>query len=203
MSERDEDREHLFTQVREAVRGGCEDEDSILEGLEARVEMMLEDSDEALVEELAEYARRLFREQREREAAWSEPSLNDAIDSAFAELDAKGIVTLQGAGYTMSDGWYDVNELASRRSPQPRGAVFYHGQDLERGVRGEGLMLAFGAYEDDDAKHVAASLAIAREVCETLARHGVRTEWNGDVDQRIQIPPFVWRKRRYTRLARA
>ncbi|QAT84301.1 hypothetical protein EJ065_2729 [Corallococcus coralloides] len=100
----------------------------------------------------------------------------------------------------MSDGWSDVNGRASRRRPVPRGAVFFHGQDLERGVRGEGLLLAFGAYENDEAQQEAASLAIAREVRETLARHGVRTDWNGDVDERLLIPPFAWRKRRYTQV---
>ncbi|MFP2927704.1 DUF6891 domain-containing protein [Pyxidicoccus sp. 3LG] len=203
MSEKDEDRKYLFKQVEVAVRGGFEDEEELLESLEQRMEDMLGDVDGALLEELEAYTRGLLKEQRVREAGWSEPTLNDAIDAAFEELNANGIVTLQSAGYTMSDGWSDVNELASYQDPPPRGAVFYHGQDLERGVRGEGLMLAFGAYENDDRKHVPASIAIAREACETLARHGVKTEWNGDVDQRIQIPPFEWRRRRYTTVARA
>jgi hypothetical protein len=205
MSESDEERKHMFAQVAVAVRGGVETEEEILESLEQRVEdnMLRGSSDGALLEELEAHARKLLEEQRVRESGWSEPTLNDAIDSAFEELDAKGIVTLQNAGYTMSDGWADVNELASYQDPPSRGAVFYHGQDLERGVQGEGLWLAFGAYERDDAKQVAASLAIAREVCETLARHGVKTEWDGTAEQRIEIPPFEWRKRRYTKGARA
>ncbi|RKH90114.1 hypothetical protein D7Y21_07935 [Corallococcus sp. AB045] len=200
MSETDEERQHLFNDVEVSVRGGCEDEASILAGLDDRVEMMLGTTHAALAEELGAYARQLFREQQGIEAAWTEPSLNDFIDRAFEELDAKGIVTSQGVGHTMSDGWSDVNGLASRRRPVPRGAVFFHGQDLESGVRGEGLLLAFGAYENDEAKQEAASLAIAREVRETLARHGVRTEWNGDVNERLLIPPFEWRKRRYTQM---
>lgn len=200
----DEEKKHLFAQVAVAVRGGVKSEEEILESLEQRVEDMLRgSSDGALLEELEAHTRKLLEEQRVRESRWREPTLNDAIDAAFEELNAKGIVTLQSAGYTMSDGWADVNELASYQDPPPRGAVFYHGQDLERGVQGEGLMLAFGAYENDDKKHVPASIAIAREVCETLARHCVKTEWNGDVDQRIQIPPFEWRKRRYSEVARA
>jgi len=64
---------------------------------------------------------------------------------------------------------------------------------------GEGLLLTFGAYEEDESKREAASLAVARDICETLARHGVKTEWNGSIDQRIEIAPFEWRKRRWTR----
>ncbi len=199
----EESRKHLLARVEVAVQGGFEDEEELLEGLEQWVEDELGDIDGALVEELEAHARKLLQEQRIREAGWSEPTLNDALDSAFEELNQNGIVALENAGYTMSDGWSDVNEVASYQDTPPRGAVFYHGQDLERGVAGEGLLLAFGAYESNPEKHVAASLAIAREVCDTLARHGVKTEWNGSIDARIRIPPFEWRKRRFTEVARA
>lgn len=199
----DESRKHLLARVEVAVRGGFEDEDELLEGLEEWVEDELGEANGALTAELEAHARKLLQEQRTLEANWREPTLNDALDSAFEELNANGIVALENAGYTMSDGWADVNEVAGYQDTPPRGAVFYHGQDLERGVAGEGLMLAFGAYENDSAKHEAASLAIGREVCDTLLRHGVKTEWNGSVQARIRIPPFEWRKRRWTEVARA
>ncbi|MCY1018577.1 DUF6891 domain-containing protein [Pyxidicoccus sp. MSG2] len=199
----DDSRKHLFARVECAVRGGFEDEEELLESLEQWVEDELGESSGVLTEQLQDHARKLLQEQRVREAGWSEPTLNDAIDSAFDELNQRGIVALENAGYTMSDGWSDVNEVASYQDTPPRGAVFYHGQDLERGVAGQGLMLAFGAYENNSAKHAAASLAIGREVCEVLGRHGVKTEWNGSVEERIQIPPFEWRKRRWSELARA
>lgn len=123
-------------------------------------------------------------------------AINDGIDAAFDELNATGIVALQCAGYTMSDGWSDVNHRASTRTPPPWGACFYHEQDLERAVAGRGLLLAFGAYEDDDAKHEARSLEVAKRICEVLKKHGVATEWDGTVEQRIRIPPFQWSRRR-------
>jgi hypothetical protein len=101
---------------------------------------------------------------------------------------------MQGVGTTMSDGWEDVNEVASARRPVPRGATFFHGQDKKRAKAGEGLMLAFGSYEDNARKRRTASARIAREVCEVLARHGVKARWDGDVDSRIRIPPFEWKK---------
>ncbi|ATB34797.1 hypothetical protein CYFUS_000204 [Cystobacter fuscus] len=199
----DDSRKHLLARVECLVRGGFEGEEELVEEFEQWVEDELGESDSALVETLEAHARKLFQEQRVREAGWSEPTLNDAIASAFEELNGRGIVAMEDAGYTMSEGWSEVNEVASSQDPLPRGAVFYHGQDLERGVAGEGLLLAFGAYEDDDAKHEAASLAIGREACEVLGRHGVRTEWNGSVGERIQIPPFEWRKRQWTQVARS
>jgi hypothetical protein len=101
---------------------------------------------------------------------------------------------MQDVGDTISDGWADVNEVATARTPVPRGAAFYHGQDKERAIAGSGLMLAFGAYEDDPGKRPGASQRIGREICATLARWGVKTLWDGDIDKRIQIPPFEWRK---------
>jgi hypothetical protein len=158
------------------------------------------------VEELAPALRKLARElcakQKAAEAKWKAPTMNDRIDAAFDALDDAGIVAMQNAGYTMSDGWEDCNEEARARNDagdRPRGATFYHGQDLERGVQNEGLMLVYGAYEDDDAKHDKASIAIAREVVATLARFGVKTKWNGKVETRVEIVSFKWQKRQFTK----
>ncbi|UGQ11317.1 hypothetical protein LO772_31725 [Yinghuangia sp. ASG 101] len=123
---------------------------------------------------------------------------DDAIDRSFDELNDRGIVALQNAGDTMSDGWTDVYEVASTRSAPARGAVFYHGQDLDADVAGEGLRLAFGAFEDDLAKRDDPGAEIARDVRDVLTSHGVRVKWDGAVSSRIEIPPFAWRKRRWT-----
>jgi hypothetical protein len=193
-------RAHLSEQLRVDVRSGFHDEDEILERTRDRIQDEVDDADGALERELNTEARRLIAEQRALEATWTSPTTNDAIDRAFAELDAGGIVALQNAGYTMSDGWSDVNEIASDRADAgntPRGATFYHGQDLERGVDGQGLMLAFGSYAGGE-EHEQASLAVAREICDVLARHGVTTTWKGNVDARIAIAPFEWRKRQWS-----
>jgi hypothetical protein len=196
MSDDDESRNYLFTHVEQLVRAGFEDEDEVLEGLDELVEDELGDADEELVAELTAHARRLFGEQRIRQDGWTEPTVNDAIDRAFDELNERGIVALQNAGYTVSEGRSDVNEVASEMSTPPRGATFYHGQDLERVLEGGGLALTFGAFEDDPAQRDSASVAVGREVVDTLTRHGVPVQWNGDVTQRLEIPPFEWRKRR-------
>ena len=130
---------------------------------------------------------------------WRRPAsldVNAAIDSAFEELNANGIVAMQDVGYTISDGWADVNEVASARKSVPRGATFFHGQDKKRAMAGQGLMLVFGAYEDDARKRPGASKRIAKEICATLARWGGETIWDGSIETRIQIPPFEWRKKR-------
>ncbi|NMO18098.1 hypothetical protein HPC49_19215 [Pyxidicoccus fallax] len=198
MPTHEEQWEHLRSRIEVAVLGGYIDEKEILAHAEEDLE---EGSSEH--ESLPSYARRLLDEQRAAEARWTEPTVNDAITRAFDELNSRGIVALENAGYTKSEGWEDVGNVAKYSYEPMRGATFFHGQDVERGVLGAGLWLAFGALDadgnpsDDDA----ASLAIAHEVRETLARHGVPTEWNGSVEQRIHIPPFDWRKRRWTQAA--
>ncbi|WTX00026.1 hypothetical protein OG216_44730 [Streptomycetaceae bacterium NBC_01309] len=81
------------------------------------------------------------------------------------------------------------------------GAVFYHSQDLARAVHGEGLYLGFGAFSerDEDPSAVdARSVAVGGIARDVLARHGVPVEWDGTVEQRLFVPPFNWRRRRWT-----
>ncbi|WP_205525988.1 DUF6891 domain-containing protein [Pyxidicoccus trucidator] len=158
-------------------------------------------SDDA-VEQLLAYARSLLERQKADELCWTGPTVNDAITRAFEELNGKGIVAMEDAGGSLSDGWAEVTRAARDSAPPARGAPFFHGQDVERGVFGAGLMLAFGAFDEYFQLDDAASPAIAREVREALARHGVRTEWNGNIQQRIHIPPFPWRKRHSTQPGR-
>jgi hypothetical protein len=198
MSDADDEREDLRFQVEVSVRSGIGSEETVLDAIGLLVDDILGEPDEDLKSELEAYARELLEEMRRNESRWTERTTNDAIDAAFDDLNAAGIVALQDAGYTQSDGWADVNERAARLRPQPRGATFYHRQDLERGLAGEGLWLTFGAY-DDGEEHDAASVAVGREIFDVLVRHGVGARWNGTTTQRIQISPFEWRKRRFTR----
>jgi hypothetical protein len=194
----EETRQHLLNGITVSVRSGFDTEAEILEAIPQRIEDEIGESDTELLADLLGHARKLLAEQRECEEQWRERTMNDAINDAFEELDANGLVALQNAGYTQSDGWDDVNEIAAERDPPPRGAAFYHGQDLERGVAGQGLFLTFGAYVEG-AEHEAAIIVVGRQICETLGRHGVQTRWDGTTQRRIEIPPFEWQRRRAAR----
>jgi hypothetical protein len=181
------------------VLGGFTKQKDLFADIEERT---ADEGVEEIAPDLRKHARDLYAKRKTEEAKWKGATMNDRIDAAFEALNDAGIVAMQDAGYTMSDGWEDCNEVArelDEAGDRPRGATFYHGQDLERGVQDEGLMLVYGAYEEDDAKHDAASLAIAREVVATLERHGVKTKWNGKVETRIEIRPFEWKKRQFTK----
>lgn len=198
MLDEDETREHIAAMLDVAVRSGYGTRAELHEELVDMIEDEFSDSDASIVAaEVARFGAKLeqaWAEQEEQEAHWEPDTVNDRIDAAFDELAERGIVALQDAGYTMSDGWEDIRE-AAEESEGAWGGVFFHRQDVERAVDGAGLMLAFGAFADG-AEHEPESLRLGREVCEVLASHGVATEWDGTVHQRIAIPPFAWRKRR-------
>ena len=130
------------------------------------------------------------------EARWLHVTHNDRIDRAFAELQRRGIIALQNAGFTWSDGHEDVND-AQERHPEAHGWTFFHGQDVERGVNGEGLLLYFGPIGPDDT-HESDGQRVGETICAVLQSHGIETTWDGKLNSRIQIPPFVRQRRRGT-----
>jgi hypothetical protein len=194
-------RERLRTQVRVEVLAGYRSERSLLAHVEEVVRG--EGGDRDVVAELLAYARKVLDERVQEEVRWSEPTTHDRLRRAFEALNARGILALENAGYTLSEGWEVARVAAEMSYEPPRGATFFHGQDVERAVQGGGLMLAFGSFEEDPREREAADLAIAREVREALARQGLQTEWDGRVKTRIHLPPFEWRKRQWTRLPEA
>lgn len=127
------------------------------------------------------------------EKSWPTVTDCDRLDAAFDDLEAHGLIALQNAGYTMSDGRSDVGDaLAKRNRDSVLGYCFYHGQDLERAIAGGGLMLAFGDLDAVADK----KLAVGRLIKRVLEKHGFAVEWNEDPETRIDIPKLDW-KRRY------
>jgi hypothetical protein len=127
------------------------------------------------------------------EKTWPRVTDCDRLDAVFAELARGGVIALQNAGYTMSDGYSDVAErLAERDRDQVKGYCFYHGQDLERAVAGGGLMLAFGNLDAEPAgKH-----AVGELVAVALRKAGFEVDWNGDPEKRIHLLRIDWKRRR-------
>jgi hypothetical protein len=126
---------------------------------------------------------------------WPATTDCDRLDGVFATLNARGIIALQNAGYTQSDGYDDIRE--SYREHPDRDAVigycFYHGQDMERAVQGEGLYLAFGPM--DAQKEETEGPRIGAMIVEELTQAGLAVKWSGTVGQRISIPAIDWKRR--------
>jgi hypothetical protein len=136
---------------------------------------------------------RLWTEQRALEAQWSERTDCDRLDQAFAELEATGIICRQD--FTCC-GTCGVAEMAlicteiSRAGRDPRGYAFYHAQDTEHAVAGDGLYLNYGDLKGEER----ASLSVGREIVAVLKTHGLKPEWDESWANRIHVP-LTWRRR--------
>lgn len=135
---------------------------------------------------------RAFAAKREARKNWPSTTDCDRLDAALAALTTKDIIALQNAGYTQSDGYDDVMQ-ACEGLPGAVGYCFYHGQDLDRAVRGHGLYLAFGPI--DPALERTEGPRVGALIVEELQRQGLRVEWTGTFDQRIFVPEIDWKKR--------
>lgn len=144
--------------------------------------------------EVTRETERLFREAHESETRWVGSTINDRISAAFEDLRARGILAKECAGLTIQDGWGYVGVEAESRH---QGAVFFHQQDVFDALHGTSLLLAFGGAQEQ-AETTAQARAIALSTLESLGAHGVPASWTGRVEDRIEILPFEWQRRRWT-----
>jgi hypothetical protein len=152
-------------------------------------DILEEDADEKMLRAAVpeEFARKAAAEK-----SWPAETDCDRLDAGFELLNAEGIIALQNAGYTMSDGISDVSEVLYERGEEGiAGYCFFHGQDFERVLNGEGLNLAFGDRFDNPADKA----AIGKRVQEVLETKGFVIDWNGDPEKRLHIPQFDWKRR--------
>lgn len=186
----------LLSELREQIRcdvaAGFEDGGKILENAVAALE---DQADPAFLES---HGRRLVAEELSAHAAeqegWPAQTDCDRLDAAFAELDRSGVVARQHFTCCGTCGLAEIDrEIAAAEAGgvRTRGYTFYHMQDTEAAVEGYGICLYYGSCEEGEA----ADLAIGREIAAELKRHGLRPEWNGSLDRRIEVP-MDWKRRR-------
>ncbi|MFI7487900.1 DUF6891 domain-containing protein [Micromonospora echinaurantiaca] len=125
--------------------------------------------------------------------SWPELTDSDRLTAAFRALTAAGIVARENFACCQNCGLSEIGADVPR-SIVPRGYAFYHRQDAERGVDGEGVHIAYGLFEQPP------SAAVGEEVAAALRAEGLTVRWNGEAGNRIHVP-MVWRRRRVGRLA--
>lgn len=115
------------------------------------------------------------------------------LDIVFYHLRMQNIIALHNAGYTISDGFDDANEIASdlkNTGLTPIGCCFYHGQDLERIINyKDKLLLAFGNYTDEIS-----AVEIGEMIVRELEKENFEVEWDHTEDRRIAILNITWDK---------
>jgi hypothetical protein len=152
-------------------------------------DLLEKDADEEMLRSAVEPE---FKKKAIAESGWPLVTDCDQLDFAFEELNSNGVVALQNAGYTQSDGIEDSFQVIRERGRDHcRGYCFYHGQDLERVVNGEGLWIAFGDLDQNDT----VKTAVGTLVKEAVESFGFKVEWNGNPERRLQIPKFDWKRR--------
>jgi hypothetical protein len=131
---------------------------------------------------------------RAEQTQWPDTTDCDRLDAAFAELDGAGILARQHFSCCGTCGAHEIHDeldQAEKAGHPARGFTFFHIQDTEHAVAGDGLYLSYGSADRDQI----ASVAIGHEVVEVLGRHGLTPGWNGKLAHRISLP-LVWQRRR-------
>jgi len=125
---------------------------------------------------------------------WKKPTDTEKLIQAFDQLWKTNIIALHNAGYTTSDGEYEVIEIDNQlRENQlfSNGYCFYHEQDLARAIDPDepSLYIAFQKVDNSDNE---VTLEIGRRVVKVLIDNGFEVDWNEDANSKILIPNFKW-----------
>lgn len=166
--------------ARTLVHSGFHDEDEVVTAITDTFEDELSESDaEALVE-------RVWGARVAEQATWPAETEADRLLAAFVTLEAHGIVAR--ADFTCCNNCGNA-EIAAEAEDNARGFVFFHQQDTERAVLGDGLYLSHGTFGTTDPT------AVGEEIVAALAARDLPAEWDGNPGQRILVSPLTWQLR--------
>ncbi len=181
--------ESIFNQVRMGFLSVSEIKENIIEEIEDN------GFDKEISEKWAfENIEREFERLLEESKNWKRPTDSERLIEAFDELCKQNIIALHNAGYTTSDGEYEVVEVerALRENQVTSdGYCFYHKQDLSRAItpKDSSLYIAYQKVNNSDDN---VTLEVGKKVIKVLTDKGFEIEWNEDVNSKILIPNFKW-----------
>lgn len=188
--------EALRAQVRRDVAGGFYDDDAILTNANQQFEEELPRP--VLRRQASAALRQALAEHRAAEETWPGLTDCDRLDAAFAVLEAEGIVARQNftccGTCGASEIWEEI-EAEQEAGAVVQGYAFFHMQDTEAAVEGDGLYLNYGACAEGDA----AAIATGHRIVAALEAQGLSTGWDGRLATRIGVS-LDWKKRRGVRV---
>jgi hypothetical protein len=128
------------------------------------------------------------------QAGWGPTTDCDRLDSAFAALNAQGIVARQDFSCCNNCGFTEIwDEVEKEERQHPvEGYVFYHLQCTERAIETGQLLMAYGCVEEDPQ----AFLGVANKIVAGLRKTGLNASWGGTAGHPIVVEGLVWRRRR-------
>ncbi len=190
-----ENEKYIYDSIFTSIRIGFDSKADIIEMAIEQVQ------DEGLENEISEdwieHTINLEFEKLELESKlWKSPTDVDRLAKAFDELCELKIIALHDAGYTTSDGEYDVCDVEielRENGIQSEGYCFYHRQDLERALDPsfKNLTIAFQKVDNEDD---IVTLKIGKIVVEVLKNNRFEVNWDETVNQKIEIVNINWQK---------
>ncbi|RRA96852.1 hypothetical protein EG242_01940 [Paenimyroides viscosum] len=188
-----EDQQFIFDSIYTQVRSGFYS----LEDIQNNIIEEIEDNgfEDEISEDWAYKQINAVNEELLKESeSWGENTQTNRLIAAFDELAESKIIALHYTGYTMDDGEYEVVEVErtlNDNNEKSEGYCFYHGQDLERAVRGEGLNISFQKINNESD---VVSKEIAKKIVAVLEKHDLKVDWNGKASSKILLPDFKWER---------
>lgn len=188
-----EDQQFIFDSIYTQVRSGFYS----LEDIQNNIIEEIEDNgfeDEISEDWAYEQIDRVNEELLKESESWGDDTQTNRLIAAFDELAESKIIALHYTGFTNDDGEYEVTEVERTlidNDEKSEGYCFYHGQDMERAVRGEGLYISF--QKIDNVSDVV-SREVAKKIVEVLEKHNLKVDWNGKAATRIFLPEFKWER---------
>lgn len=127
-------------------------------------------------------------------------SLNESDNINFAKLEnvfellaGKNVVAIHNCGYDIKEGVTDAFELyvhLMNNKYSPDGFCFYTFEDVEEAILEEKLKITFGDFENNEDK----ALKIGKIVFNCLKSCDFEINWDGTINNQIEINPFGWDK---------
>ncbi|MCV9929099.1 hypothetical protein OIU83_15645 [Flavobacterium sp. LS1R49] len=190
-----EDQEYIYDSLVNQIKMGFFPIDEIKEMTLEQVE------DEGMEDEISEkWINKTidaeFKKHKEASKNWNTPTDTERLVKAFNELSEAKIIALHNAGYTTSEGEYEVVEVEielRKHQIQSDGYCFYHGQDLERAIDPDSrnLMISFQKIDNSDDT---VTITVGKKVAEILKNNDFEIVWDGTAQTKIEIPNFNWEK---------
>lgn len=183
--------ESIFNQVRMGFLSIDEIKENIIEEIEDN-EFEDEISEAWAFEKIDQEYQKLLSESKH----WKTPTDTEKLIKTFDELADENIIALHNAGYTTSDGEYEVVEVErdlQENEVESDGYCFYHEQDLARAIdiKDPCLYIAFQKVDNSDD---AITIEVGKRVAEVLINNDFKIIWNGSARTKIEIPGFRWQK---------
>lgn len=135
-------------------------------------------------------AQKSYDQVMHEQSQWTGVNDCDRLIQAFDDLRAQGVVCCENfscCGTCGSSEIWEVIDIAQQAGQNVVGYVFYHQQDTEHAVEGDGLYFNYGAVSGP-------SEATAHALVTSLRNAGLSPDWNGSSSTRVFVP-LQWQRR--------